>query len=442
MDNKQKKLFIDYFKNAETVENEFKTGIEIEHFLIQKGSLKAVSYFEENGVEDILKDLFKKNKNWKKVMENNHLLGLKKDDIEISLEPGGQIEVSISPQKYIENLEKIYMQFLDEIIPIIEEKNKYLINLGYQPADSIDNIPLLPKQRYKYMFDYLGNKGKYAHNMMKGTASIHVSFDYSSEKDYIKKMKVSNFLSPLIYSIFDNSPFFEENIIKNESIREMIWNNCDKQRSGIINSVFDKDFGYERYAEYILNTPPIIFKNKDKINYTRNKLLKDLCDPGEFSDEEIEFALRMVFPDVRTKNFIEIRTADSLPYPYNFGYLAFWKGLLYNEKNLNNLYNRLEKYNKNEIWDILNNISSYKFEAVVENNNLFNYFWDLLKMAEKGLETKDKKYIKILKDLYREYKIPKNIVIDNLDQGKEKALNWSIINKNIKNEYVKECSCK
>jgi len=442
MNKKAKDIFINYFRRSETPETDFLMGIEIEHFIVHQDSLKAVTYYEENGIETILKNLLNNNPDWEPVWEDENLIGLQEDKIKISLEPGGQLEVSINPEQNILKIENIYLNFLQDIIPVLEDKDMFLLTLGYQPEDFIKNIPLLPRKRYKYMYKYFKNRGKYAHHMMKGTASIHVNFDYADEIDFIKKMKVSNFLSPLIYCFFDNTPFFEGKVVKDYSVREDIWNNCDPDRCGIIKEVFNDDFGYEKYAEYMLNIPPILFKKGDNIVYTKNKILKNLInDPQAFNKNQVEYVLRMVFPDIRAKNFIEIRMGDSLPYPYSLGYLAFWKGLLYNEKNLNDLYQRTNKYSTEQINKIINNIAVNKLNTNIEGKKLYDFFIDLLIKAGNGVnQVKEKKFLSLLKEMILEYKSPKNMVLNKLSQGKKESLKWNILSKNA-NFLQKECSC-
>lgn len=194
-----------YFKNNEKKEEDFSIGVEFEHFIIDQETLKTISYYGIDGVEDTLMKL--QAMGWKGKYERDHILGLEKEDMTITLEPGSQIELSIKPYKNIEDIERAYKSFLDEIVPILDAKGQTLITTGYQPESKIADIKMIPKQRYDYMFEYFKARGKYAHNMMKGTASVQVSVDYSSEEDYIKKFKVANALSPVIYAMFDNSPF-------------------------------------------------------------------------------------------------------------------------------------------------------------------------------------------------------------------------------------------
>jgi len=418
--NYQKQLdtFISYFKSAESKKENHKIGLEFEH-LILKENLTAVSYFEKQGIESLLYELSLDG--WEKVYEGDNLIGLKDNNKNVTLEPGGQLELSIVPYADLKQIENIYLGFTDKLKKILNKRGQKLAVLGYQPESLIKDIPMLPKKRYDLMYKYFKNRGKYAHHMMKGTASVQMSIDYINEEDYIKKMRVAYFLSPLIYYLFDNTPFFEAQIAVDSSVREAIWTNCDSQRSGIIEGVFDKDFGYFDYAEYLLNTPPIIRKKEGELIYTGNKLLKEVMENDKM--EELEHFLSMVFPDVRTKKYIELRSADALPYPYNFGFAALLKALFYNQENLNYLYQKSLKYNQERFVkfkkEILGPKKNIKREELIVN---------IFKRAENDAAQSELKYIKQLKKLCSKYGRLKFKTLDNLHQGKKKALNWCFLN--------------
>ncbi len=401
---KQIEILVDYFKKAEAEKTDFKLGIEIEHLILHKEDLKAVTFFEKKGIENILKTMLV-NGNWEPVYENEYLVGLNGKQSYITLEPGGQFEISINPLAEVSKIQEIYYSFLEEIIPILEDYSYYLTAVGYQPESLINDIPLLPKERYRYMYKYFQEKGKFAYNMMKGTASIHISIDYHDEDDYIKKTTVANNLTPLIYSTFANTPFFEGEINDSDSIRSIIWDNCDRQRCH-----FNKfNQGYRAYAEFILNTPPILVKKDGQLVYTAEKPFKEILDPQDYTMEELRHILTMVFPPVRTKEYIELRMGDSLPYPFSLGYILFWKGILYNEENLNWLYNKfLHESNVNF------------------DRDFFNL---LLQRAREGVDIKERYFLDKIENLVRGGMSPAKIIINNLKQvQKKQALEFCILN--------------
>ena len=345
--NKQVKEIASYFKNNEKEESDFKIGIEFEHFVIDKDSLETISYYGDGGVEETLMEL--ELNGWEGSYEEQYLLGLNKGNKVVTLEPGSQLELSIVAQKNIEDMEKEYLDFLREIIPILEAKNQALITVGYHPVTKISDIKILPKTRYGYMFDYFKDKGTHAHNMMKGTASLQLAFDFKSEEDYIKKFKIGNALSPVMYAMFDNAFYFEGEKWHKHNLRSYIWENCDEDRSGIVDGAFNKDFGYEKYAEYILNVAPIFIDDGENMYFTGDKTYKQIFNPEDYCIQELEHALTMVFPDVRTKKYVEIRMMDAIPYPLNFAVVALWKGILYNENNLNTVYEYIKDINIRDI---------------------------------------------------------------------------------------------
>lgn len=425
---KQIEEFVKYFKRHEKKKEEFKIGAEFEHFVIDKNTLETISYYGEDGVGATLKAM--ESRGWKGIYEGEGILGLNKGHKFISLEPGSQIELSIGPERNIEDLEREYFEFIDDIVPILEEKNQALIAIGYHPVSKIDDIRIIPKKRYDYMFEYFKTKGSHAHNMMKGTASVQVAIDYESEEDYIKKFKIANALSPVLYALYDNGYYFEGGIWQKHSLRSYIWENCDKDRSGIAKGTFDKDFGYRKYAEYILNTPPIFIFDGEKTYPTGNKLVKEIFDPDKYSMEELEHVLTMVFPDVRTKKYIEIRMMDSVPYPLNFSVVALIKGLLYDEDNLERLYDFVRDIKEEDMLRAKKDLFERGLYAELKGKTLLEIGNYLVELAKGSLDEKEKKYLTLLEELLKNKKNPYEITKEKAALGKKDSVRWCLVNEN------------
>src|SRR5690554_3480474 len=421
---KKVEALINYFKTGETEPVNFKLGLEIEHFLLEKESLKAVPYLGEKGIEGFLNELLKDG--WEPVYEGNYLLGLKGDNADITLEPGGQFELSLYPFKDIKKIKEVYNDFLKQAYPILEDRGQQLFNLGYQPVSSIKEIELLPKKRYHYMYDYFKAKGKYAHNMMKGTSSIQLNLDYSNEEDLRKKVRVAYFLAPLIYHFFDNSPFFEGKKNYRNSIRSIIWGNCDNDRCGTIPNIFTDNFSYRDYANYILNIPAIVILKNNQLIYTGEKLIKDIEKIDFYDHNEINHLLTMVFPDVRIKKYLEIRVGDSLPYPYNMSYVVFWKGLIYNSANLNKLYDRAINYNESAMNYLRQDININGIKAKSYRKPLAEFFHELIDMAAVVLKKDEREYLDILKYLLIKETTLKNKTVKEFERTNnlKDALKW------------------
>ncbi len=418
--------FTDYFKRHEKKEEEFKLGIEVEHFVVDKDSLRTISYYGKDGVAETLKEL--ENNGWVGSYEGENILGVNTDTKYVTLEPGSQLELSIAPQESIEALEKEYLDFIHEIVPILEKKNQALVAVGYHPISKIEDIRMIPKKRYDYMYEYFKSKGLYAHNMMKGTASFQVAIDYSSEEDYIKKFKVASALSPVLYSIFDSGYYFEGRTWDRYSLRSVIWENCDKARSGIVPGVFDDDFGYRKYAEYILNVPPIFIYDGKTTYPTGEKLVREIFEDRLLSTEELEHVLTMVFPDVRTKKYIEIRMMDAIPYPLNFAALALIKGIMYNKDNLNTMYQYVKDLKEEDIEEAKRSIVERGLEGKVREIKILEIGESLLDLAKKGLKIKELKYLEPLESLLKEKKNPYQLIKEKDSLGRKESLNWCMLN--------------
>lgn len=341
-----KQYLLDFFKqNGKAVCDQL--GVEFEHFLINQATMSSYRYDEPNGQHELLKKLA--NRGWRVIIEEKgKLLGVEKDNHTITLEPGGQVEISLHTSKTIGEIDQNYQSVLGEIKSLFVE-DQVLVSIGYHPKTKIEELPLLPKARYQMMFDYFADRGLYCYNMMKGSAATQVSIDYQDEADFIKKFRVANFLSPFIARIFDATPIFEGDIYKGDNCRIMIWENTDIERSKLINGSLDKTFNFTDYVDYLLRVPPILAQIKGEAVFTKGEKLVDLLKRYDFNENDYEHFTSMVFPDVRVKKFIEIRMADALPYPYNMAAPALIKGIFYNQVNLNKYYELSKSFSDEDI---------------------------------------------------------------------------------------------
>ncbi|HHV38713.1 MAG TPA: glutamate--cysteine ligase [Tepidimicrobium sp.] len=424
--NRQIEEISKYFRNSEKGVGDFKIGIEFEHFVIDRDTFKTVSFYGDGGIEETLKEL--EADGWMGDYEGEYLLGLTSGDKVITLEPGSQLEFSVKPRAYIADIEEEYFRFLKEIVAILERKNQALIAVGYHPKTRIEEIKLLPKKRYDYMFEYFKDKGSHAHNMMKGTASIQIAFDFSSEEDYIKKFQIGNALAPVMYAIFDNAFYFEGGIWEGHNLRSFIWENCDNNRCGIVEGTFDDDFGYGKYAEYILNRPPIFMDDGNRIYFTGERPFREIFDPQNYTMKELEHGLTMFFPDVRTKQYVEIRMMDAVPYPLNFACVALWKGILYDENNLERVYSYIEDIDMKDIDKAKASILKKGLDGKLKGESVFEIANWLVGLAKVGLVQEEADYIQPLEEMLMAKKNPHELVKEKDHLGKKKALEWCILN--------------
>ncbi|WP_151409631.1 glutamate-cysteine ligase family protein [Anaerococcus sp. Marseille-P9784] len=416
---------VDFIKSGEKDEKDFKVGFEVEHFVVDKNSLETVRYEGENGIRQSLEEL--KDLGYEGIYEGEYIMGLHKDGASISIEPAAQFEISLDSQNSIDKLFETYKKTMAEIIPIFDKKGQLLVEVGYQVKDKIADIPRIPKDRYKFMYEYFEKyAGPMAHNMMKGSASLQVAIDYSDEDDFRKKYFLANALTPFFYSIFDNAYIFEGEVYENHNIRQTIWENCDKDRTGIYPFSFDNDLSYEKYAKKILATPSIFIKKDGKDIATNEKTFEEIFDQ-DMSDEMVFHALSIVFPDVRVKKYIEIRMPDNLPFPYNFAAVSLIKNIFYDKEVLDYAYNLLAGFTYQKAQDLKKITVLRGIQAMYEDKKIYEWMLEII-----GKIKEDRKYIDPLKDLLEEQKTPRDLYEELYKESPQRAIYEFSVNKFVK----------
>lgn len=307
-----------------------KLGLEVEHFIVDKSTGKSVSYYGERGVEAILRKLEIQYPH--SYYEGQHLLGLYNSDYSLSLEPAAQLEISINPRGEISHIRKIYRHFTDQIAPVLEAYGYRLVTRGYQPASRVHELSLIPKKRYECMDDYFKTSGNRGIHMMRGTASTQISIDYFSEEDCVRKMRAAYLLGPAIKLLTDCTSVFEGQPAKGYLTRTAIWRGVDPDRCGICPGLFDENFGFRSYAEYLMHLPLIFVPDGGgQDSYVKKLTAADLWKEQGLLSDQVEHILSMCFLDVRLKHYLELRAADSMPFPQVCAYLALVKGIFFHE---------------------------------------------------------------------------------------------------------------
>lgn len=373
----------EYLKKGCKDTNQGAVGVEIEHFVCNKNG-ECMPY--RNGVEYIMEKIaphFKKH-----IYSEGFLIGLSCDDYHITLEPGAQIEISIMPSSDLAKIEGIYNNFLSIVNPVLEEKGYRLVCTGYLPIQKAEQISLIPKKRYEFMDMYFKSTGICGKNMMRGTASTQVSIDFTNEDDCIKKLKYANILSPILALICDNSPIFEGKPFIANTLRSYIWNNVDNERCGIVDCN-----SFEEYAEYIYNSPAILISKNNDFSFTGSKKICDIYNDTILTEPEIEHLLSMFFPDVRLKQYLEIRPADSMPIKYVLAYSALIKGLF---KNSNQIFNNIST---EQIEDAKKQIILHGFYGDVYGIKAYKAAELIYETSYNNLSEKDRTYLSVLKEI-------------------------------------------
>ncbi|MFD1950475.1 glutamate--cysteine ligase [Sphingomonas arantia] len=327
---------IGLFADGEKPKDRWRIGTEHEKFVFRTADRRAPSYTETGGIRDLLAGMG--DYGWTGIEEGGNVIALAGSDGNVSLEPAGQFELSGAP---LDNLHQTCAEtgrHLEQVKAIGEKLGLGFLGMGMWPDKTRAELPIMPKGRYRIMLDHMPRVGGMGLDMMLRTCTIQTNLDYGSEADMVKKFRVSLALQPLATALFANSPFTEGKPNGYLSYRSHIWTDTDPARTGMLPFVFEDGFGYERYADYMLNVPMYFVyrdgKYIDAAGHDFKAFLRGELPvyPGhkptrtDWSDH-----LSTAFPEVRLKSFLEMRGADGGPHGTICALPAFWVGLLYDD---------------------------------------------------------------------------------------------------------------
>ncbi|SFU03594.1 glutamate--cysteine ligase [Sedimentitalea nanhaiensis] len=319
---------------------DWRIGTEHEKFGYCKDTLLPIPYDGERSVRAVLQGL-REAHGWAPVTEAGNLIGLEKDGANVSLEPGGQLELSGAPLETIHETCDEVNEHLREVKDVADKVGVGFIGLGAAPVWTHDQMPLMPKGRYALMDAYMQKVGTMGRTMMRRTCTVQVNLDFASEADMVQKLRVAIALQPVATALFANSPFLDGKPNGHKSWRSRVWRDLDADRTGTVPFVFEQGFGFERWAEYALDVPMyFVYRDGqyiDALGQSFRDFLKGELPalPGEkptLSDWADH--LTTLFPEARIKKFIEMRGADGGPWRRLCALPAFWVGLMYDQASL------------------------------------------------------------------------------------------------------------
>ena len=325
-----------------------KIGMEYERIPLISVTKQVAPYRGEFGICELLKE-FAKQENWDYILDNNNIIGLKNLHNTITLEPGCQVEYSVEPQEFIKDLKTNIEQIDSKLLPFLEKFGITLINKGVSPTTTYKNIELLPKKRYKIMANYLW--GILSDVMMRETAGIQICIDYKSEEDAMRKFRIANLMMPFVTAIYANSKTRGGVNTGYKSFRALAWLNTDNERCGFATN-FDKEMSYKDYVNKLLDTPMIFIQRENNYYNLNGKLtFKQYMEKGFEGNvatiEDWKLHANLFFPEIRLRNFIEIRNHDCVGNGLEYSIPAFYKGIMYSNSALDEVENLLEKYSFN-----------------------------------------------------------------------------------------------
>lgn len=383
---------------GEKPKDQWRIGAEHEKFGFDKSTLRRPAYEGDNGILAMLTGL--QRFGWSPVEEAGYVIALERKNAEgftasISLEPGGQFELSGAPLKDIHDICNETGQHLMEVKQVADQLNLGFLGAGFDPLWRREDVPVMPKGRYGIMRAYMPKKGSLGLDMMLRTCTIQANLDFDSEADMIMKFRTSLALQPIATALFACSPFTEGKPNGFLSARANVWTDTDPDRTGMLDFVFADGFGYERYADYALDTPMYFAKRGetyvDLSGQSFRKFMTEGLDalPGERATAK-DWAdhLTTLFPEVRLKQYLEMRGADGGPWSRICALPALWAGILYDAPSLAAAWDLCKDWDIADHERLRRDVTRLGLKAEVAGRSVRDIAVDLVNIAKQGLKNR------------------------------------------------------
>ena len=382
----KKEHIIKYFESGIKHSNHFKIGIEHEKFIFNIKTNRRIDY---PTILKMFEELYEFG--WKPILENQNIIGLKKNGKNITLEPGNQIELSGEKLNNIHDACAESQEYLFELEQVTKKLNLKIVSSGFDPISKLSEVPNNPKQRYELMTKNMPKGGQLSLDMMYRTCGTQLNLDYSSEEDFVKKFKVINSIVPISIALFANSSIIEKKNSGYLSYRSKVWQNTS--RGGLPEAFFD-NMDFEKYSDFTM-TFPIIFIEKDNRYFSgKNYLFSDFMN-GKIkeikneipSEKDLTTHLSTIFTENRLKKYIELRSMDACGWDCLCAGPAFNTGILYG--NLDEALDRVSKWDKNKIINAYLEAPKKGFNTQLMGKDLLYWATIFLNLSKKGLENRD-----------------------------------------------------
>ncbi|KAG9441232.1 hypothetical protein H6P81_017086 [Aristolochia fimbriata] len=397
-----KEDLVGYLASGCKPKEKWRIGTEHEKFGFELETLRPIGYGQISELLNGLAERF----DWDRIMEGEYIIGLKQGKQSISLEPGGQFELSGAPLETVHQTCAEVNSHLYQVKAVAEDIGVGFLGVGFQPKWELKDIPIMPKGRYEIMRTYMPKVGSLGLDMMFRTCTVQVNLDFSSEADMIRKFRAGLALQPIATALFANSPFKEGKPNGYLSMRSHIWTDTDNNRSGMLPFVFDDSFGFEQYVDYALDVPMYFVYRKKKYIDCSGMSFRDFMDgklpqiPGELPTlNDWENHLTTIFPEVRLKRYLEMRGADGGPWRRICALPAFWVGLLYDEVSLQNVLDLTSDWTPEERQMLRAKVPLTGLKTPFRDGLLKHVAEDILRFSEEGLDRRGYKETGFLKEV-------------------------------------------
>lgn len=371
---------------------DWRIGTEHEKFGFRRADLAPPPY-EPGGIRAMLEGLMRFG--WEPILDNGNPIGLKRGDASVSLEPGGQFELSGAPVSTLHETRDELASHLEEVRAVAEPLGLGFAPLGFHPLATREQMPWMPKGRYAIMRQYMPRVGAMGLDMMLRTCTVQVNLDFGDEADMVEKLRVSLALQPLATALFANSPFAEGKPNGYRTLRGKVWTDTDPDRTGIPAVAFEEGFGFERFAEFVLDVPMYFIMREGRwidaagmsfrafLEGRADKLKGHAATMGDWADH-----VTTVFTDVRLKRFLEMRGADAGAPAYLTALPAFWVGLIYDDAAQKAARALTKGWSVADIVALRNAVPGQALEATIAGRSLRDVARDVMAIARDGLKAR------------------------------------------------------
>lgn len=389
---------------------EQKIGMEYERIPVFRCNNEVVPYGGDFGICELLRE-FAKVDNWDYILDGDNIIGLKKLHDTITLEPGCQFELSLEPQTHIKDLKKRVESIDASLKPILEEFEIKLLNMGVSPNTTYKNIKLIPKQRYHIMANYLW--GILSDVMMRETAGIQVGIDFKSEEDAMRKFRLANLMMPFGTAMYANSRIRGGVDTGYKSFRALAWLNTDNERCGFATK-FDKNMTFKDYVNILLDTPMIFINRSDKCvsvngRMTFKQYMKEGFEGFTPTIEDWNLHSNLYFPEIRLRNFIEIRNHDCVGGGLEYSIPALYKGIMYSKSAMEEVEDILNKFTANEIRELRYNVARSAIHSKIGKTPILNICKEFAEISYYTLKTQgdgEEEFLTPLMEMLKKGKCP------------------------------------
>jgi glutamate--cysteine ligase len=380
-----------YLAAGSKPKSDWRIGTEHEKFVYDPTTLKPVRYEGRPGIRVLLEGM--QRFGWAPVNEGENVIGLTQDGASISLEPGGQFELSGAALKTVHETCAEVNTHLEQVREVACEIGAGVIGLGFAPTWSLEDVPQMPKGRYAIMRRYMPRVGGYGLEMMFRTCTVQVNLDFESEADMVKKFRVGLALQPVATALFANSPFREGGTNGFLSYRSQIWTDVDNARSGMLPFVFEDGMGFERYVDYALDVPMYFVYRDGKYIDVAGKSFRDFLAGRipelkgiEPSMSDWADHLTTIFPEVRLKKFLEMRGADGGSWKRICGLPALWVGLYYDSVALDAAWDLVKDWTAEERQAMRDAVPHQGFKTPFRKTTVWELAHRMLEISSAGLK--------------------------------------------------------